>query len=268
MARNPRCIPRRSLVEVTCRTIGGIFLLRPSEEVNEIIRGILARYARVHEMKVVFWVCASNHFHGLLFIRDLEQLALFMRDIDREIATEVRLGRIASQLLRPVNYPLAKLVASLGQSTFRLVFFTLPIAVVLGWLFHVPLPPTWGAVVGVSISVVLALLVMGGVNFLVALAAFPLKHIEGLIWTKHGAVQILSGLLVPLHFFPPGLSVVLHALPFAAISQTPTLIYLGKTQGGDVLTMLGVQVMWAAVLWGLAAWLWGLAIRRLTVQGG
>jgi hypothetical protein len=48
-------------VEVTARTIGGLFLLRPSEEVNEIIRGILARYARIHEMKVIFWVVLSNH---------------------------------------------------------------------------------------------------------------------------------------------------------------------------------------------------------------
>ena len=86
MARKPRCIPPGSLVEVTARTIGGLFLLRPSEEVNEIIRGILARYARIHEMNVVFWVFASNHYHGILLIRDARQIALFMRDVNREIA--------------------------------------------------------------------------------------------------------------------------------------------------------------------------------------
>ena len=89
MARKPRCIQPDSLVDITCRTIGGLFLLRPSEEVNEIIRGILARYARIHEMKVIFWVCLSNHAHGILHIRDPEQLALFMRDVNREIAKKI-----------------------------------------------------------------------------------------------------------------------------------------------------------------------------------
>ena len=89
MPRKPRCIQPGDLVEVTTRTIGGLFLLRPSDEVNKIISGILARYARIHEMRVVFWVVLSNHAHGILHVRDARQLALFMRDVNREIAKKI-----------------------------------------------------------------------------------------------------------------------------------------------------------------------------------
>jgi len=91
MSRKPRCIPPLALVEITARTIGGRYFLRPSDKVNEIIGGILARYARIHEMPIVFWVVPSNHHHGLLIPRDADHLAAFMRDVQSQIAKEIGL---------------------------------------------------------------------------------------------------------------------------------------------------------------------------------
>ncbi len=194
--------------------------------------------------------------------------SFYFNNVDREIAEEVRQGKIGSRLLLPVSYPLAKLVGAVGESFFRLAFFTGPIALAVGFLFDVPLPAGWQAAAGTAASAVLALGVMSGLNFLVALAAFPLKNIDGLIWTKHGAIQVLSGLLIPLSFFPPAAARILEALPFAAISQSPVLIYLGKISGEALARELLFQAAWAAGLWGAGALLWGRAIRRLTIQGG
>ena len=109
---------------------------------------------------------------------------------------------------------------------------------------------------------------MGGVNFLVGLAAFPLKQIEGLIWAKHMVVQLLSGLLVPLAFFPPAAARILESLPFAAISQSPVLIFLGRVRGESLGRELAFQAGWAAALWLLSGLLWSRSVRRLTIQGG
>ncbi len=65
--------------------------LRPSEEVNQTIGGIVARYARIHEMPIVFWVVPSNHEHGLLIPNDADHLAAFMRDVQSQIAKEIGL---------------------------------------------------------------------------------------------------------------------------------------------------------------------------------
>lgn len=92
MSRKPRCIPPVGLTEVTARTMGGRFLLRPSDELNLILGGIVARYARIHEMPVVFWVYLSTHFHCLLLPRDAGHLSAFMRDVQSQTAKEV--GRL------------------------------------------------------------------------------------------------------------------------------------------------------------------------------
>ncbi|NJL29338.1 MAG: hypothetical protein HC897_16355 [Thermoanaerobaculia bacterium] len=53
MARKNRFIPQGgALVEVTCRTIQSRYLLTPSQELNEIIVGILARAQRRHPVRV------------------------------------------------------------------------------------------------------------------------------------------------------------------------------------------------------------------------
>ena len=194
--------------------------------------------------------------------------SFYFNNIDREVAAEVREGRIGTQLLRPVSYPVSKLVAAFGESAFRLVGFTLPIALAVGILFGVPGPAGPAAALGSAVSVLLAFLVMTGLNFLLSLAAFPLKSIEGLIYAKHMALQLLSGLLLPLSFFPPVAARILEALPFAAVSQVPVLIYLGRTHGSGMGAALALQAAWAAALWGLSALLWRRAVRRLTVQGG
>ncbi len=49
MGRRLRFIPPEgALVEVTCRTVQGRFLLTPSADLNEIILGVLGRAQRLY----------------------------------------------------------------------------------------------------------------------------------------------------------------------------------------------------------------------------
>jgi REP element-mobilizing transposase RayT len=89
MSRPLRFIPPGgSLVEVTCRTVQGRFLLRPSRELNEIVVGLLARARRRHPVAVVAAVFLSNHFHLLLHVRDAGRLAGFMHYLNGNLARE------------------------------------------------------------------------------------------------------------------------------------------------------------------------------------
>jgi ABC-2 type transport system permease protein len=45
-------------------------------------------------------------------------------------------------------------------------------------------------------------------------------------------------------------------------------IYLGQTQGIDVLSALALQIFWIVVLAFLARLVWGRAMRRVVIQGG
>jgi len=89
MARRLRYVPPGgALVEVTCRTIQGRLLMRPSALLNDAIRGVLARAARLHAVEVHLPVFLSNHYHLLLSVRDARQLAAFMNYLNSNLARE------------------------------------------------------------------------------------------------------------------------------------------------------------------------------------
>ena len=78
MGRKLRYIPEGgALVEVTCRTLQGRLLLRPSPELNDIAAGILGRAQRLYPVDLVAFQALSNHYHALVFVKTAKRLAEF-----------------------------------------------------------------------------------------------------------------------------------------------------------------------------------------------
>ncbi len=67
-------------------------LLRPSAGMNDIIRGVLARAARLAGVAVHAPVFLSNHYHLLVSVADSQQLARFMNYLNSNLAREA--GRL------------------------------------------------------------------------------------------------------------------------------------------------------------------------------
>ena len=93
MARPLRYLPPDCpLVEVTCRTIHGRMLLRPSQELNRRVLGVLARATRLHDVGVCLFIFLSNHYHLLVRPSDAAELARFMNYLNSNLAREA--GRL------------------------------------------------------------------------------------------------------------------------------------------------------------------------------
>jgi REP element-mobilizing transposase RayT len=91
--RHHRYVPEGgSLVHVTCRTLHARFLLRPSEPLNDVIVGILARAKRRYPLKLCAAAWVSNHYHMLLHVADAQVLAQFMGYVQGNVAREA--GRL------------------------------------------------------------------------------------------------------------------------------------------------------------------------------
>jgi ABC-2 type transport system permease protein len=103
---------------------------------------------------------------------------------------------------------------------------------------------------------------------MIGTCAIPLQSILALIRAKFWLIELLSGLLIPVGFFPRGAQKVLAWLPFEHIAYTPLQIYLGKFDRGAALRVLGIQWLWVAALLVLAHWWWDRASKKITIHGG
>ncbi|HEX2864631.1 MAG TPA: ABC-2 family transporter protein [Deinococcales bacterium] len=191
--------------------------------------------------------------------------SMYTNNLDREVTEEVRRGDIALSLLKPADFPTAKLVAAGGETLFRASFFTLPAAIVIGLAYPVRPPDSLPNALGAVLSAFLSFLVYSQVNLLVGLTTVFTEHTVGVQRAKNAAMDLLGGVLLPLSLYPGWAQAILRWLPFQAVAYTPAAIYLGKL---DLISGLAVQAAWAVALWLAVRWVWTRALDRLTVQGG
>ena len=203
-------------------------------------------------------------------------LALLPWNVDAEIATQIRSGGVAYELLRPLDlyrFWFARTLAFRMAPTFlrmapmlAFTFLLLPLTPLADWA----LPPPAGVGSG------LLFLVSALATLFLSTAFTMIMHIT-LMWTisgeginrmMPGVVPVLAGLIVPLPLFPDWLQGFLYWQPFRGMADVPFRIYSGHIAAGDALLEIGLQWCWVAVLVGMGMGLLKRARSRLVVQGG
>ena len=92
MAREPRYFRPNTLVEITNVTFQNRYLLRPSEELNDIFLGVLGLAQQKYGMPLCGTVVMSTHFHLLAIPKDPKHLASFMEFLNTNLSKEI--GRL------------------------------------------------------------------------------------------------------------------------------------------------------------------------------
>jgi ABC-2 type transport system permease protein len=194
--------------------------------------------------------------------------AFYFNNLDREIANEIRDGSVAIQFIRPYNYLFVKLMQGFGEGIFRLFLFMVPGLAIVCLIFPVKLPTDPSVWLLYFVMLIFSFLINTQINMLVGLFAFFVENNEGMLRMKRVLVDLFSGVVVPISFFPGWLAVTMKWLPFQAITYLPSSVFTGRTTGHDVWLVLGVQLLWFLVLIIPISLVWRQARSRLFVQGG
>jgi ABC-2 type transport system permease protein len=194
--------------------------------------------------------------------------SFYWNTIDQEMAYEVIEGKIAMDLIKPVSVQWMWISRAMGESAFRLGMLTLPTAIVVALIFPIEAPASRGNLFLFVMGVIGSFFLMSAINFMIGTCAIPLKSILALIRAKYWLIELLSGLLIPMAFFPSKLQKVLAFLPFEHIAYTPLQMYLGKLDTLHAWRALLTQWLWVAVLFILAHLWWQRCVRRISIHGG
>lgn len=194
--------------------------------------------------------------------------SFYFNNIDQEMAYQVMEGRLAMDLIKPVNIQMMYVARAAGESLFRLGMLTVPTALMLVLVYRLGRPASLAQGAAFLASVAFSFLIVAAINFAVGTFALRLNSILGLLRAKFFLLELFSGLLLPISFFPPLCQKVFSVLPFEYISYVPVLIYLGKMTGPEILRALALQLFWVVSLLGLGDGMWRWSSRKITIQGG
>jgi ABC-2 type transport system permease protein len=185
-----------------------------------------------------------------------------------ELIKTIRSGDVASDLSRPLDYFWYWCAQDLGRATGHLVFRGLPLMALYALVYRIALPPTLFHALAFVASVLLALLISFAYRFIVNLAAFWTQDAIGIGRLAYNFSIFLSGLLMPIAFFPPWAAKLISLTPFPYQLNAPVEIYLGLVSGPALLGVLAMQLFWFVALYALARLALSAGVRKLVVQGG
>jgi len=195
-------------------------------------------------------------------------LGMFPWNVDPEIRQQIRTGGVAYELLRPVDLYGLWYARAMARRTAPTLLRAVPMFIVAGLFLGLQAPPTWQCAAAWAAATLGALLLSCAITTLLAITLMWTISGEGITLLTISVVSFMSGLYVPLPFFPDWLADVADVLPFRGLADIPFRLYLGHIPPRDSLPLLAHQLIWAGALILLGRLLLSRGRRRLVVQGG
>jgi len=182
-----------------------------------------------------------------------------------DVSKSIQTGAIATDFLRPISWYGLWLSREAGRAAIALVLRMIP-TLLVGWvLFDIALPASPAHAIGFLVAVLLGVWVSFSIRLLTNLTSFWLIDHRGIAAISMSVGTFLSGMAMPIDFFPDPLRRITELLPFQAILMLPNNVYLGK---GNPLEMFAIQAFWILALGGACLIVLRQGERKLVVHGG
>jgi ABC-2 type transport system permease protein len=185
-----------------------------------------------------------------------------------DLALRIETGDIATDLTRPIDPQRYWLARDYGRALYALcIRGVVPVLVGVA-LFDITIPRDALRWVMFATSLALAVTVSFGLRFIVNLTPIWLRDWRGALLLSHFLATLMSGFVMPIAWFPHWARVIMHALPWAATTQAPIDVYLGKATGPGGVGTIAVQILWAVALLLAGRAVLAVGTRKLVVHGG
>ena len=193
---------------------------------------------------------------------------LFITNVERRIQMSVIKGTVAADLMKPINIFGVYFAEDIGNITALAFQNMLPILIIGSLMIRVPRMADIRDLPLFILAASQSFLINWLVAALFGMIAFTAVNIDALIQVKKHLLRLLSGSIIPIWFFPPGVARVLESLPFVYIYQLPLSIYIGRGNRADHLGMMRIQSAWLVILACLFFLVQNRVTKKVMVQGG
>ncbi|HVZ58180.1 MAG TPA: ABC-2 family transporter protein, partial [Patescibacteria group bacterium] len=181
---------------------------------------------------------------------------------------EIQEGNLVNYILKPFSHLVDHFIGELG---WRMIQGAMGFVVLLFFLFalHVPISITTSPPILILLifSMVFAYIVSFLCKMILGISAFWFTDFRGMQEIVEVLILLFGGFLMPLEFYPQILQTITHFLPFAYFAYYPVILAEGKLDIMQGIMVLGVQVMWIAVLAVIYDFLWKRGLYNFTGVG-
>lgn len=207
-----------------------------------------------------------NPHHLLWYIAFNEWLIVSLPDVQEEMEQDLRSGRLAYLLPRPISYLGATFAEAMGTLSANMVVLG---AVTFGftWWQAGALPFQGPGLLlvllfGITAGCIAILFLM-----LIGLSAFWLSDVTPCYWLWEKSLFALGGLMLPLTVYPEWLQKIAFFTPFPAILGDRSALALDFSLN-HIFTLAATLLFWGGCAYLILKVLYRKGLRILNIEGG
>ena len=212
-----------------------------------------------------------NQLVSYLWLNQCFFALIYMWHKDKDIINMIKTGNIAYELCRPQNLYLMWFSKMYGERLSKVLLRILPVVI-----FALLLPSPFNLDLSTTIPRLLLFILSLGLASILVVAISLLYHViclytldeKGIVNMFMVVSDILSGLTVPIPFFPSYLQKISDILPFRYVSDFPFRLYIGNISINEGIIGIIVQLVWIIILVSMGYLLMKKALKKAVIQGG
>ena len=187
---------------------------------------------------------------------------------DAEVEALIRNGNVAYELLRPVDLYGLWFSRALAVRTAPVLLRCAPMFLMAALWFDLGAPAGVASGLAFCVSMVATAALAASLTTLLSISILVTVSGRGVHVLTTSVVNLFSGVIVPLPLLPDWIQPLVAFLPFRGLLDTPFRLYLGHLPPESVVTAVGHQLLWTAVLVLAGRLILAQAVRKIVVQGG
>lgn len=208
---------------------------------------------------------------GVLWLNQIFFALIYMWYKDKEILAMIKNGNVAYELCRPQDLYWMWFSKIFGERLSAVALRFLPVLVIACLLpdpYHLDLSITLIRLLIFLGSFILSSILMVSLVLLYHVICLFTLDEKGIVNIFMILSDVLSGLVLPIPFFPEWLRNISNILPFRYISDFPFRLYVGNIALNEGIIGIVVQLFWIIVIIAIGRIITKKAIKKAVIQGG
>jgi ABC-2 type transport system permease protein len=196
--------------------------------------------------------------------------AIVFSTLSTNAQNEISSGDLSNYLIKPINYFRYWLFRDFSDKALNIIFSVVEV-IALVWVLKpdIFVPQNLISVIGFLILTPLAMILYFYFSLVISMTTF--WYPEGNGWPLRFFIftilEFLSGGLFPLDVLPESIFRVIQYLPSTYFLFAPLQVYLGRIEGTDLLSAIGMTMIWIGIFWMIARFLWNRGLRVYGAYG-
>jgi ABC-2 type transport system permease protein len=187
---------------------------------------------------------------------------------DGDVRQMMRTGSVAYELTRPCSLFWLWMARAVAMRSAPTLLRAAPIIIVAYLFFGLQPPASWASAICYAFSLTAALLLSSALTVVLNSTLFWTISADGATLLAPALLTSLSGLNIPLPFYPEWMQGFLRWQPFRGLLDVPSRIYSGSIPAEHAWLEIFGQLAWTSIFLLIGSWMVNRGLKRLVVQGG